>query len=888
MFEKSLTDLIQGLRANKRNETVYIQKSLEEIQSEVHSSDMYVKSAAIDKLNYLHMFGYDMNWANFNVVEVMAAQRFGEKRSGYLAAAQSFHQETDVLMLTTNLIRKDLASANDMEVGVALDGLAQIATPELSMDLFDDALAVLGHSRPYIRKKAFMCLHKMVLKYPEGLHAFVPRLKEHLDDPDPSVVSAAVTVICELAHTNPRNYMPLAPKLYHLLNTLSNNWILIKIVKLFASLASIEPRLAKKIHSPLSQLVCTTTAMSLLYECIHTAIVADVISIPIPIVDSIGREVEFAELCTRKLALLYETPDQNVRCVGLVALALMQQKRPDLASMHFEPVLEFLDDPDQTIRMRALEAVSGMVTRKTLAKTVKLLMSQLILSNTISLQPGGHAGPMAGPGSAGPEAASMLDTPFVDSAGTTLTSASGTIITPRKASAALSDPADNPEYRLNVVEAIIDMCSRNSYGNLSNFEWYVATLVDLVYVAGVDVGKLLSAKLLDVTVRVRQVREFGIKMARGLLSDNRLMGHIASNAPQAAVVTTAAYILGEYCTLLPASADDIGLLLPKNLSQFAPDQQAVLVQAAIKVFTYWLQDISEYWNADVWDVVRSVLASTLDRLSYLLYSEDANSTAAGSPSGVDGTFASLPLQLSSRLRHFVEVIKAISVSTSNLDDSAPRVCHELHFLFTAYELNPVSAAAQGKVPVPEGLDLDSFIGDMIPDTTLAVIPPPSPRHTASGATGRSRGRDPHRNKDDPFYLGSNASAARGIGEFPDVDDIPVVALDLSHADPIQAKKSTDKRDKKKKSKKDNLGTDSRSKRHRKRKEKTPSPSPPRIPVEIAGDEDMPDIGSEEAPQLQKNSVSDADRVPSGNNSETGIVGKTESGNAGKGDGDSTG
>ncbi|KAJ2402428.1 AP-3 complex subunit delta [Coemansia sp. RSA 2559] len=881
MFEKSLTDLIQGLRANKRNETAYIQKSLEEIQSEVQSSDLYVKSAAIDKLSYLHMFGYDMNWASFNVVEVMAAQRFGEKRSGYLAAAQSFHQETDVLMLTTNLIRKDLASANDMEVGIALDGLAQIATPDLSMDLFDDALAVLGHSRPYIRKKAFMCLHRMVLKYPEGLHAFVPRLKEHLDDPDPSVVSAAVTVICELAHTNPRNYMPLAPKLYHLLNTLSNNWILIKIVKLFASLAAIEPRLAKKIHGPLSQLVCTTTAMSLLYECIHTAIVADVISVPAPIVDSIGREVEFAELCTRKLALLYETPDQNVRYVGLVALALMQKKRPDLASMHFEPVLEFLDDPDQTIRMRALEAVSGMVTRKTLSKTVKLLMSQLILSNTIALQPeGGTAGPMSGTGS---ETASMVDTPFVDSTGTTLTSASGTIITPRKASAALSDPADNPEYRQTVVEAIIDMCSRNSYGNLSNFEWYIATLVDLVYVPGVDVGKLLSAKLLDVTVRVRQVREFSIKMARMLLSDNRLMGHISSSAPHAAVVTTAAYILGEYCTLLPASADDIRLLLPKSLSQFTPHQQAVLVQAAMKVFTYWLQDISEYWNAEVWEVVRSVLTSTLGRLSYLLYSEDANATAAGSPGGVDGTFASLPLQLSSRLRHFAEIVKVVSVSTSNLGDSAPRVCHELHFLFAAYELNPVSAAAQGKVPVPEGLDLDSFIGDVIPDTTHAVIPPPpSPRHNASGEAGRSRGRKPNRNKDDPFYLGANVSADRNIGDLPDVDGIPVIALDLSHIGPAQAKKG---KKKKKKDKRDKSGADGRPRRHRKREERTPSPSPPRMPVEIADDEDMPDAGSKDVPQQQQQPVSTEDQISCGSNPEVCIG---DNADLGKSTADSTG
>ncbi|KAJ2170200.1 AP-3 complex subunit delta, partial [Coemansia sp. RSA 560] len=67
MFEKTLTDLIQGLRANKRNEAEYIQRSLSEIQREVQLSDMHQKSVAVDKINYLHMLGYDMNWANFNV-----------------------------------------------------------------------------------------------------------------------------------------------------------------------------------------------------------------------------------------------------------------------------------------------------------------------------------------------------------------------------------------------------------------------------------------------------------------------------------------------------------------------------------------------------------------------------------------------------------------------------------------------------------------------------------------------------------------------------------------------------------------------------------------------------------------------------------------------------
>jgi AP-3 complex subunit delta-1 len=54
------------------------------------------------------MLGYDMGWASFHVIEVMASSDFYWKRQGYLAATQSFNQDTDVLMLTTNLIKKVL------------------------------------------------------------------------------------------------------------------------------------------------------------------------------------------------------------------------------------------------------------------------------------------------------------------------------------------------------------------------------------------------------------------------------------------------------------------------------------------------------------------------------------------------------------------------------------------------------------------------------------------------------------------------------------------------------------------------------------------------------------------------------------------------------------
>lgn len=817
MFEKSLADLIQGLRANKRNEADYLQRSLGEIQAELQQSDMQIKSNAIDKLNYLHMLGYDTNWANFNAVEVMASSRFDQKRIGYLAASLSFHQETDVLMLTTNLIRKDLASAKVLEVGVALDGLAQIATPELAMDLFDDVIAVLSHSRPYIRKKALACLYKLVLKYSEGLHALAPLLKERLDDPDPSVVSSAVSVICELARTNPRNYLPLAPKLYNLLNSSNNNWMLIKIVKLFALLTPIEPRLAKKLHGPLSQLICTTSAMSLLYECIYTAVIGDVISVPIPVADSLGRDMDFGELCARKLELFYDSQDHNLRYVGLLTLANLQAKRSDVVENQYDTVLGCLDDPDMSIRMRAINVLSGMTTRRTLAKTVKTLMSQLLLSNTVALKPQKGS---AGTANEGDSNSWMLSSETA--AGTTsLFNAQGSFISQRKRPEATSrgrepDPADNPEYRQLVVETIIDICSRQSYTNLSNFEWYVATLVDLVYVAGVDVGELLSERIRDVTVRVRQVREYSLNMMRRLLVDVQLVDNLTKDSPRARVLAMAAYIVGEYCSLQPANIDDVHMLLPFGLSKLDDEQQTLFVMAAMKAYTNWLREMSREWNSsDTWDSVRAANAFAMERVTEIYLTSTSTENSNG-----EVLLAALPLQVSSCVRRLIEIIEMVSVATSNPSDDAPQICLDLHDIFTANELNPVSAAAQDKVPIPDGLDLDAAIGETaIPDTSHIVFPP------KPVVLDQQHQYHPNR-QNGAFYLGSSSSNRNE--ELPDVDDIPVVRLDLEDS-------STKDKKKKKKSKKS-------KKRNAVARVRTPSPPP--VAVDIADDEDMPPGGNQ--------------------------------------------
>lgn len=72
-----------------------------------------------------------------------------------------------------------------------------------------------------------------------------------------------------------------------------------------------------------------------------------------------------------------------------------------------------------------------------------------------------------------------------------------------------------PAYRSDIINRIIYICSQNSYSNITNFEWYIAVLVDLTYVSGVKVGEILTQQIMDVGVRVKSVRQYCVKTMVG-------------------------------------------------------------------------------------------------------------------------------------------------------------------------------------------------------------------------------------------------------------------------------------------------------------------------------------------------------------------------------------
>uniref|UniRef100_A0A8C0VN62 AP-3 complex subunit delta-1 n=1 Tax=Cyanistes caeruleus TaxID=156563 RepID=A0A8C0VN62_CYACU len=535
MFDKNLQDLVRGIRNHKEDEAKYISQCIDEIKQELKQDNIAVKANAVCKLTYLQMLGYDISWAAFNIIEVMSASKFTFKRIGYLAASQCFHEGTDVIMLTTNQIRKDLSSPNQYDTGVALTGLSCFVTPDLARDLANDIMTLMSHTKPYIRKKAVLIMYKVFLKYPESLRPAFPRLKEKLEDPDPGVQSAAVNVICELARRNPKNYLSLAPLFFKLMTSSTNNWVLIKIIKLFGALTPLEPRLGKKLIEPLTNLIHSTSAMSLLYECVNTVI-----------------------LCVQKLRILIEDSDQNLKYLGLLAMSKILKTHPKSVQSHKDLILQCLDDKDESIRLRALDLLYGMVSKKNLMEIVKKLMIHV-------------------------------------------------------------DKAEGTTYRDELLTKIIDICSQSNYQYITNFEWYISILVELTRLEGTRHGHLIAAQMLDVAIRVKAIRKFAVSQMAMLLDNAHL---IASNTQRngiCEVLYAAAWICGEFSEHLEEANQTLEAMLRPKVTTLPGHIQAVYVQNMVKLYASILQQKEQ---AGEKEAAQEITQLMIERLPQFVQSAD--------------------------------------------------------------------------------------------------------------------------------------------------------------------------------------------------------------------------------------------------------------------------
>ena len=395
--------------------------------------------------------------------------------------------------------------------------------------------------------------------------------------------------------------------------------------------------------------------------------------------------------------------DPNLRYVALLAFAKITSSHADLVSQHSDVIMECIDDADISIRTRALDLVVDMINANNLQAVVERLLKQL--------RNAGRA-----PETADPVQDRGTHDGIVPMADEDEDEMRATV-KPKEPKSAQTPPLPD-DYRISVIERILEMCSRDTYANMSDFEWYIQVLVDLVKQcpAGSSTGSFgahhtststnkpsvadaVGAELLNVAVRVKAVRPEAAAAAQDLLLlDRRFEVFPSAGSGGQGVLAAAAFVACEYADMLPDPEAVLTSLLHSSSAQLPASALVSYVQAIPKVFTVLTSDQQAAWTSARRTNTTLLVARIVHFLEPLTLHPN--------------------LDVQERAVEYLDLMRLVSEAASNQQTNEERdsyaeppllLTQAIPSLFSSMELNPVAAAALRKVPQPDELDLEAPI-----------------------------------------------------------------------------------------------------------------------------------------------------------------------------------
>lgn len=88
------------------DERAVIVKESAAIRTSFKEEDSFMRHHNIAKLLYIHMLGYPAHFGQIECLKLVASPRFADKRLGYLGIMLLLDENTEVLTLVTNSLKK--------------------------------------------------------------------------------------------------------------------------------------------------------------------------------------------------------------------------------------------------------------------------------------------------------------------------------------------------------------------------------------------------------------------------------------------------------------------------------------------------------------------------------------------------------------------------------------------------------------------------------------------------------------------------------------------------------------------------------------------------------------------------------------------------------------
>ncbi|KAI9155276.1 ap-1 complex subunit gamma-1 [Paramyrothecium foliicola] len=392
----SLKQFIRNVRAAKTiaDERAVIQKESAAIRASFReeSADHTIRRNNVAKLLYLFTLGERTHFGQIECIKLLASPRFADKRLGHLATSLLLDENQEVLTLVTNSLKNDLGHSNQYIVGLALCTLGNIASVEMSRDLFPEIENLIATSNPYIRRKAALCAMRICRKVPDLQEHFIQKATQLLADRNHGVLLCGLTLVTSLCEADEeeggeegivekfRAFVPALVKTLKGLSTsgyapehdvtgITDPFVQVKILRLLRILAIGDVHTSEQINDILAQVATNTDSSknvgnSILYEAVLTIL-------------DIEADSGLRVLGVNILGKFLSNKDNNIRYVALNTLIKVVAIEPNAVQRHRNTILECLRDPDISIRRRALDLSFTLINESNVRVLIRELLAFL-------------------------------------------------------------------------------------------------------------------------------------------------------------------------------------------------------------------------------------------------------------------------------------------------------------------------------------------------------------------------------------------------------------------------------------------------------------------------------------------------------------------------------
>lgn len=395
---RGLTQYIADLRACRVRELEErrINKEMAHIRAKFKEGqlDGYQKKKYLSKIVFTYILGYQVDIGHMEAVNLISSSKYSEKQIGYLAITLLMHENSDIVRLVVNSIRKDLDEINEVSNCLALHAMANIGGKEMAEALSGDVhrLLISPTSRSFVKKKAALTLLRLYRKHPEVIPAedWALRIIAIMDDDNLGVALAVTSLVMTMAQDHPEAFASSYQKAVYRMHRIVVEsefsaeyvyykvpipWLQVKLLRLLQYYPSPDdPALRRTIETVLETIINNSqeTPKNVQHNNAQNAILFEAINLAIQL-DTESAVVAKAAVLLGRFILSRET---NVRYLGLDTMAHLAACAESLEpiKMHQNTIILSLRDKDISVRRRGVDLLYSMCD----VTNAKVIVSELL------------------------------------------------------------------------------------------------------------------------------------------------------------------------------------------------------------------------------------------------------------------------------------------------------------------------------------------------------------------------------------------------------------------------------------------------------------------------------------------------------------------------------